>query len=383
MLPHCTLNVSGRRIQATYSIHRPSHEIDAMARAIAIEQTIEFPENQVANDDIRRHIIGRIESVTEYEKSSFRVVISYAEEVSSYELTSLLNMLIGNSSMHSGIQLEEISCDSSFWNRFTGPRFGTEGIRRLTGVKNRPLLCGALKPIGLSAQQLAQYAYQMALGGADMIKDDHGLIDQPFARAEDRIALCSRAVAKANQETGRNCLYFTNVTGAFEKIITYAKLAKNEGAGGLMVIPGLIGFSAMKYLSSLDEIALPIMNHPSMQGFYIQHPSNGLSAKFVWGQLARLSGTDLSAFPHFESRFAYTESMCQDIIEACTQPMGALKTAIPTIGGGMRFGALDKVFEFYGEDVVILVGGDLHSLGNNVQKNTQTYVDSLISNFTK
>ena len=50
--------------------------------------------------------------------------------------------------------------------------------------------------MGLSATDLAELAYRFALGGIDLIKDDHGLTNQPFCPFEERVRRCAEAVAR-------------------------------------------------------------------------------------------------------------------------------------------------------------------------------------------
>ena len=74
------------------------------------------------------------------------------------ELTQLLNVLYGNISLKKGFRLERIKDCLNLWNKFKGPRFGREGLRKLLGAPARPLLLRALKPLGLSATELAEMA---------------------------------------------------------------------------------------------------------------------------------------------------------------------------------------------------------------------------------
>lgn len=53
---------------------------------------------------------------------------------------------------------------------FPGPRFGVEGLRRLMNVRDGPLLCTALKPMGNCSKDFAEMAYSFAKGGIDIIK---------------------------------------------------------------------------------------------------------------------------------------------------------------------------------------------------------------------
>ena len=134
-----------------------------------------------------------------------------------------------------------------------GPRFGQAGLRALLGVPDRPLLCTAIKPMGLGPEALAELAYRLALGGIDLIKDDHGLADQPFCPFDERVPRCAAAVARANRETGRRVLYVPNVTAPALAISRRARLARDAGAGGLLFCPGLAGLDAMRALADDDD----------------------------------------------------------------------------------------------------------------------------------
>ena len=166
----------------------------------------------------------------------------------------------------------------------------SDGFRELTGVANRPLVSTALKPMGLSPADLAELAYRFALGGIDLIKDDHGLTNQTFSRFEERLARCTEAVAKANRQTGMNSLYLPNVTASPAEMVRRARLARQGGAGGLLVCPGICGLDAMRAVADDDEVRLPIMAHPAFQGSFVVRPEEGFSHGLIFGLIARLAG---------------------------------------------------------------------------------------------
>jgi ribulose-bisphosphate carboxylase large chain len=74
VIPPVTLSVSGSRFRATYLLTGSAEEARARADAIAVEQTIEFPADLIADDDIRRHVIGRIEDLRELEAGRHEAV---------------------------------------------------------------------------------------------------------------------------------------------------------------------------------------------------------------------------------------------------------------------------------------------------------------------
>jgi ribulose-bisphosphate carboxylase large chain len=67
----------------------------------------------------------------------------------------------------------DIDLPSSFGEHYTGPAFGIDGCRRLTGVYDRPLTGTIIKPsIGLTVQQTADIVKTLVEAGIDFIKDD-------------------------------------------------------------------------------------------------------------------------------------------------------------------------------------------------------------------
>jgi S-methyl-5-thioribulose 1-phosphate isomerase len=256
---------------------------------------------------------------------------------------------------------------------FKGPRFGRSGLREYLGVPGRPLLCTALKPLGLPPEGFANMAYRFALGGIDIIKDDHGLADQVVARFQDRVALCTQAVARANRETGLRCMYMPNVTAPCDEIRARAHFAKEQGAGGFLVAPGLVGFDAMRCLADDEHLALPIFSHPAFQGTYVLHPSSGMSHQLLFGQLTRLAGADATIYPSFGGRFGFTLEECLSIVRGTEMEMGSLKPIFPTPGGGMSLDRVPEMLNVYGQDVVLLIGGGLMALGSDLTENCRRF----------
>src|SRR2546429_3047031 len=117
-------------------------------------------------------------------------------------MPQLLNLLFGNISLQSGVVVASIEWPLELLAALGGPRHGIAGLRELTGAPRRALLCTALKPLGVSATQLAERAYRFALAGIDLVKDDHSLSDQPPAPFRERVQRCQDAVERANRETG-------------------------------------------------------------------------------------------------------------------------------------------------------------------------------------
>src|SRR2546426_11904751 len=199
------------RLRVTYHLTCSSRLAAAKARDIAFEQTVELPADAVP-PEVAATVAGLVESVESLGRGRSRAVISFDQGVVCGDLPQLLNLLFGNISLKTGILIAGVEWPDDLLAALSGPRLGIAGLRELTGVRGRPLLCTALKPLGLSAPQLAQLAYGFAPARIDLIKDDHSLADQTSSPFAERVERCQEAVVRANDETGGNALYFPNVT---------------------------------------------------------------------------------------------------------------------------------------------------------------------------
>ncbi len=358
-IPHPHLAPS-ETFAVTYRLTGTRTEAEDKAQALSVEQTIEFPADLVWVEEISQHIVARVSRVTEVGRELFDAELVFSADIAGTELTQLLNVLFGNASLLPGVRVQRFEPGPRLVARYRGPRFGVAGLRQLAGAPDRPLLCTALKPMGLTCAELAELAGRFALGGADFIKDDHGLADQSFSPFLERVQRCAEAVERANRKTGGRCLYLPNVTAPAGELLERARTARNAGAGGFLVAPGLVGFDAMRLLADDDELGLPILNHPALQGSFVVRPDQGISHFVLFGQIARLAGADATIFPNYGGRFSFSKEECSDAAAGCRAPMGHLAPILPVPAGGMKRSRIAEMVEFYGRDVMLLIGGDLH-----------------------
>lgn len=356
-----TYGFMGERFVATYRLTGNATEARAKAEDICLEQTVELPDALVPQNYIREQVLGRIEDFTALDENAYLTRISFAVEIVANELPQLLNVLFGNISLKPGIRLERFELPEGMAAKFGGPRFGRAGLRERLHVPERPLLCTALKPMGLLSRELAELAYQFALGGIDIIKDDHGLAEQHTAEFNERVERCAEAVARANQETGGNSIYAPNITAPSGYEYGAAVEAKNQGAGAVLLCPGLVGLDVMHALAANAEFGLPILSHPAFQGSFVTSRENGISHFCLFGQLNRVAGADAAIFPNFGGRFAFTADDCKAIVEGCNVEMGSIVSIFPTPAGGMSLERVPEMREMYGRDMILLIGAGLRS----------------------
>ena len=334
-------------------------EARARAEAIALEQTVEIPRAVVPPGYVTDEILGRVEALEPVAEAVWSAAISYSPDSAGDELTQMLNVVFGNSSIQQGIRVTAIEPGATMAARHPGARFGIAGLRRLTGRARGGLLAPVLKPMGLGPAELARLAAGCVRGGADIVKEDHGLAGQPSAPFRPRVAAVARAVAEENARSGRRALYFPNLSGQPDEIEANLRFAKAAGAGGILVLPGLFGFGMVARIARDAGLDLPVMTHPAFLGPYVLARDTGLDHGVLFGTIQRLAGADISVFPNVGGRFGFSAAECDQIARACRSPAGPGAPILPSPGGGMSVERAADMQAMYGEDVVYLLGGSL------------------------
>ena len=354
------------RLQAIYHIRCDARSIEERARAIAVEQSVEMPVAAIEDDFVRAEIVGRVEAIRQLDDALFEVRIALAAETVGTDAGQLVNMLFGNSSLHEDVVLHDVELPAELVRLFGGPRHGLHELRRRVGAGARALTCSALKPQGLPPSALAQLARQFAQGGIDYIKDDHGLADQaysPFAQRLEAVAAALRGIERA----GGRARYVPSLSGDLDGMRRQIAAAQAAGVDSVMIAPMIAGFSNFWRL---------VQENPDVA--FIAHPSMGGAARIapplLLGKLFRLIGADAIVFPNHGGRFGYSPDTCRQLARAALETRDGLKPCVPVPAGGMSTGRVREMLDFYGADVMLLIGGALLQAGRHLVEATSAFV---------
>ena len=366
---------SDEGLVVTYVLRGDSADCSRRARLLAIEQTAEVSPGLCAGSYFEDRVLGRVESVVPAGVDHCDVVIRFPADVVGTDFSQLFSVVFGNVSLWSGVRVASVQPTPGLATAIGGPRLGIEGVRKRLGVPLRPLLMSAVKPLGRSSSELAAYAYDLARGGIDIIKDDHGITDQVFAPFEARVEAVSAAIARAVSETGRNCLYCPTITGPVDVIIDRARFARDAGAGALLLSPMVVGPDFMRVVGR--ETDLPVVAHPALTGAFFAHDDHGISLPVLLGTLMRLAGADLVVFPGWGGRFPFSREGCAAVDRALKAEMGGVRSAFPVPAGGLSLDHVPGMLEVFGRDVVFLIGSALYERSPDLAANA-AYFRSLV-----
>ena len=354
-------------LHVVYHVCADARSIEERARAIAVEQSVEMPVAAIDDPFVLGEIVGRVEAIRELQDGVFEVVIALSDATVGEDPGQLLNMLFGNTSLHDDVVLHDAVLPPSLVARFGGPGHGLHDLRRRVGAGKRALTCTALKPQGLPPAALAALAERFSHGGVDYIKDDHGLADQaysPFAARVDAVATALRRVAHAS---GRAARYVPSVSGDLDSLRRQVAAARNAGVDTVMIAPMIAGPSNMLTVVR-ENPDIAFIAHPTFAG------AARVAPQLMFGKIFRMIGADGIVFPNHGGRFGYSPDTCRLLARAALGDQDGMRPAVPVPAGGMTTDRVREMLDFYGADVMLLIGGALLSAGERLTEATSAFV---------
>ncbi|MDV0443886.1 RuBisCO large subunit C-terminal-like domain-containing protein [Methanorbis rubei] len=261
-----------------------------------------------------------------------------------------------------GVRLLDIDIPSQLAAVETGPKYGIDGVRKIVGTETsrRPHVGTIIKPkVGLSPLDTAKVAYEAAIGGVDLIKDDETLTDQKFCPLMKRLDAVMDALNDAEQETGRKVLYALNVTTGGDKIVEAGVNAVRAGANMLMVDVLTAGFSAVQALARDPAITVPIHVHRTMHGAFTRNPHHGIAMRPI-AKLVRICGGDQLHTGTVSGKMGGSVEEVLSDNKSLTERFGFVRPVFPVASGGLHPGKVHAELATLGTDIVLQAGGGIH-----------------------
>ena len=355
-------------LRVSYRVDVSAAEAQERAEVLALEQTVEVPRVVVRDAYIESRILGRVEGVEPDPRGGQRITIAIPAAATALDPAQVLNLMFGNSSLHDDVECVDVEFPASIAKALQGPRFGIAGLRALVGARDRPLTCTALKPMGQSPEALAELFRTFARAGIDFIKDDQSLAEHAFCPFEDRVRACVAAEREIAEATGRRSVYVPNLIGTPETIFRQLEFAEASGARAVMVSPMLIGLPVFWELCH-RRASVPVLAHPSFAGAQRIAPDRSLREGLPGLRGRRRSSSSASAAASVRRR-----RVCRSLAHNLAEPWEGTLPSLPVPGGGIHVETAARVAKFYGADSMLLVGGDLQIVADEVAERSRAFV---------
>lgn len=354
------------RFHAVYHVRSDARSIEARAQAIAVEQSVEMLLSAIEDQAILDEIVGKVEAISDIGGGTFAVRVALSRATAGNDAGQLVNMLFGNTSLQEDVVLHDAEFPDDLAAAFGGPNIGLAGLRARAGAGKRALTCSALKPQGLSPARLGDLAARFARGGIDYIKDDHGLADQSYSPFASRC----EAIANALRAAGTAARYVPSLTGDLDALRTQLAVAKKAGIDTVMVQPMIMGLSNFARLAT-ENRDMAFFAHPTLAG------AARIAPALLYGKIFRMLGADALVFPNHGGRFGYTPQTCRAIAETGLGDWHGLKPAVPVPAGGMTINRVAEMLDFYGSEVMLLIGGALLEARERLTQETAAFVETV------
>ncbi len=313
--------------------------------------------------------------VYEIDEKSGMVKIAYPLELFEIEnipaiLASVAGNVFGMKSVEN-LRVLDIRLPEDIIEAYPGPKYGVQGVREMTGVKDRPFLGTIIKPkLGLPTEMHAKVAYEAWVGGLDIVKDDENLSSQSFNPFEERLAQTLEMKDRAEEETGEKKIYLVNITAPYEEMIRRAELVEEMGNEFVMIDVVIAGFAAVQSYRE-EDYSMAIHAHRAMHAAITRNPKHGITM-LTLAKIYRLLGVDNL---HIGTAVGKMEGTAQEVrgirAEIQMNPVPAaefrfeqkwrhIKPVLAVASGGLHPGHIPAVVDILGKDIVIQAGGGVH-----------------------
>jgi ribulose-bisphosphate carboxylase large chain len=375
--------MSSDRIVATYLIETP-HPVEHAAEVVAGEQSSgTFVELPGQTDTLQQRHGARIERIEELETVNApslpgtryapapgeevryrraEVEISIPLENVGSSLPALLATVAGNIyevAEVSALRLLDLELPRAFGEAYPGPQFGIEGTRELSGVPaDRPVIGTIVKPsVGLTPEQTAELARDLAEVGIDFIKDDELIANPPYSPLERRVEEVMRVVNEVAERSGRKLMYAFNITDDLEAMLRHHDTVLRAGGTCVMVGINNVGLAAFSYLR--ERCQLPIHAHRNGWGALARYPYLGVEFR-AYQKIWRLAGADQLHVNGIQNKFWESDDSVVESIKSCLEPMFDHRTIMPVISSGQWGGQAPETYRrTKSVDLMYLAGGGI------------------------
>jgi ribulose 1,5-bisphosphate carboxylase large subunit-like protein len=348
---------------ATYDLEG-QHSLRDAAWELAIGQSVGNPHvrNQWETDDLFETYSCKVIGDEEQMKTVKRGIVQIAFPIVNTNwkedgITQLLVQVMGGQLDINNIlkcRLLKLEFPEEVKKAFLGPKFGIQKIREFTGVHDKPLLGGIIKPkTGITPQVLLEMVKELVEGGVNFIKEDEILSNPSFCTIEERVPLIMNYI----NNCGRNVVYCVCINSDFPYVIDRVKRVHELGGNGVHIN----FWNGLGVYKAVRELDLPIFVHFQKSGDKILTDVNHrFSIDFkVIGQLAGMMGVDFIHAGMIGGYSSDDENDMRELLQILYE-----HGVMPALSCGMNPGLVKYIEKEIGINFLANTGGAIHGHPN-------------------
>ena len=244
--------------------------------------------------------------------------------------------------------LLRVTFPESVKSHFKGPKYGIGGIREFTGVFDKPLFGGIVKPkIGVSPQVLLEMVKEMVEGGVNFIKEDEIMANPACCTIEERVPLIM------NYLKNKNVIYSVCINSDSPHAIERAKRVVELGGNSIHIN----FWSGLGVYKSIRDLDLPLFIHFQKSGDKVLTNKNH-DYHISWDVICHLAGMMGVDFIHAGMWGGYLSDNEQQLSK--TLQVLHSHDVMPALSCGMHPGLVNAINQRFGVNYMANVGGAIH-----------------------
>lgn len=294
-----------------------------------------------------------------YQKA--KIGISWNYENVGANLPNLMATVAGNLfelSQFSGIKLLDIDLPAEFKAKYKGPKFGSEGTRKLTNVYNQPIIGTITKPsVGFSPEETAEQVKKLTAAGIDFIKDDELMGDPPHSPFEKRVKSVMDVINRHADKTGKKVMFTFNLSGEIDDMKRRHDFVLANGGTSIMLSMNWVGISATKYMCDYSQ--LPVHGHRNGWGMFYRPELMGMTFQ-VYKKIFSLAGVDHMHTNGLRNKFCESDESVLKSVRSCQNEEGGSYKVMPVVSSGQWADQAADTYRLVGNsDLMYLCGGGI------------------------
>jgi len=235
---------------------------------------------------------------------------------------------------------------------FTKPKYGISGIRKFTGIYDKPIFGGIVKPkTGVSSDTLLDMVKQMVDGGVNFIKEDEIMSNPSCCPIHERVPKIM------NYLWNKKVIYAVCINADPAYAVSRAKMVHILGGNAIHIN----FWSGLGVYKSIRELDLPLFIHFQKSGDKILTNKNH-DFHIAWPVICDLAGLMGVDFIHAGMWGGYlneTEEELRTVMDVLHN-----RSVMPALSCGMHPGLIKATNSKFGNDYMANVGGAIHGHPN-------------------
>ncbi len=247
-------------------------------------------------------------------------------------------------------RLKYVEFPESVKKNFLGPKFGINGMRKLTNQYSKPFSGAIVKPkIGMNANTLLEMVKELVDGGVDFIKEDEIMSNPSFCSLEDRVPLISNFL----NSQSRKIVYSICINGDHDHVLKRADFVAQEGGNSVHIN----FWSGLGVYNAIRKKNLPLFIHFQKSGDrVIRNKDHDFGIDWiVICKLAGMMGVDSIHAGMWGGYLSDSEDDLKRTIKELHN-----HNVAPALSCGMHPGLVQANVRLFGNDFIANVGGAIH-----------------------